>query len=286
VREPQGGDRQAARKESVPTRWAEAPPELGELLALATDLVHDAGQLHTEGLASTLRVKTKSSPTDMVSDVDHRAERLIVGRLADLRPGDAVFGEEGSRSESSTGVRWVIDPLDGTTNYVYGYPAFAVSIGVEIDGQPRIGVVYDSSAGHLYQAISGLGARCDGRPIRARRQDDLSQALVATGFSYDASQREKQGLAAATILGRVRDMRRSGSAALDLCHIAAGHLDAFWELDLSPWDYAAGSIIAREAGAEVAFLQAAHGRGPAVVAVHPTLMPAFLGLLRDAGALA
>ncbi len=267
-------------------RRAEPPPDLGELLALATDLARDAGRLHTEGLESALHIETKSSPTDMVSHIDHEAERLIVGRLADLRPGDAVFAEEGSRSESSTGVRWVIDPLDGTTNYVYGYPAFAVSIGVEVDGQARIGVVYDSSAGHLYEAVSGLGARCDGRPIRARRQDDLSQALVATGFSYDASQREKQGLATATILGRVRDMRRSGSAALDLCHIAAGHLDAYWELDLSPWDYTAGSVIAREAGAEVAFLQPAHGRGPAVVAAHRALMPAFLKLLREAGALA
>jgi myo-inositol-1(or 4)-monophosphatase len=222
----------------------------------------------------------------MVSHIDHAAERLIVGRLAESRPGDAVFAEEGSRSESSTGVRWVIDPLDGTTNYVYGYPAFSVSIAVEIEGEPRIGVVYDSSAGHLYEAISGLGARCDGRPIRAREQTDLSRALVATGFSYDASQRELQGRATATVLGRVRDLRRSGSAALDLCHIAAGHLDAYWELDLSPWDYAAGGVIAREAGAEVAFAPPAHGRGPAVAAAHPALMPAFMELLREAGALA
>ena len=268
------------------THWTDAPPDLQELLALAADLARDAGRLHTEGLESALRIETKSSPTDLVSHIDHEAERLIVGRLAHVRPGDAVFAEEGSRSESSTGVRWLIDPLDGTTNYVYGYPAFAVSIGVEIEGQARIGVVYDSSAGHLYEAIGGFGARCDGRPIRAREQTELSQALVATGFSYEAAQRERQGLATAKVLGRVRDMRRGGSAALDLCHIAAGHLDAYWELDLSPWDYAAGSVIAREAGADVRFAQPAHGRGPAVVAAHPALMPAFLALLREAGALA
>jgi myo-inositol-1(or 4)-monophosphatase len=268
------------------TPWAGAPSDLRELLALASDLARDAGRLHTDGRESSLRIKTKSSPTDLVSHIDHEAESLIVGRLARERPGDAVFAEEGSRSESSTGVRWVIDPLDGTTNYVYGYPAFAVSIGVEIGGQPRLGVVYDSSAGLLYEAIAGSGARCDGQPIRAREQADLSQALVATGFSYEAAQRELQGLATARVLGRVRDMRRGGSAALDLCHIAAGRLDAYWELDLSPWDYAAGSVIAREAGAEVTFSQPAHGRGPAIVAAHPALMPAFLALLREAGALA
>jgi myo-inositol-1(or 4)-monophosphatase len=268
------------------TDLAGAPPGLRELLALATDLARSAGQLHAEGLESALRIETKSSPTDLVSHIDHEAEHLIVGRLAQVRPGDAVFAEEGSRSESSTGVRWLIDPLDGTTNYVYGYPAFAVSIGVEIEGQPRIGVVYDSSAGRLYEAVAGWGVQCDGRPIRAREQPRLAQALVATGFSYDAAQRELQGLATAKVLGRVRDMRRGGSAALDLCHIAAGHLDAYWELDLSPWDYAAGSVIAREAGADVQFARPVHGRGPAVVAAHPALMPEFLALLREAGALA
>jgi myo-inositol-1(or 4)-monophosphatase len=169
---------------------------------------------------------------------------------------------------------------------VYGYPAFAVSIGVEVDGEPAVGVVNDTSAGHLYQAVAGCGARCDGRLLRARRQTDLSQALVATGFSYDAAQREQQGLATAHVLGRVRDIRRAGSAALDLCQLAAGHVDAYWELDLSPWDYAAGALVAREAGAQVVFPAPAHGRGPAVVGAHETLLPALLELLREAGALA
>jgi myo-inositol-1(or 4)-monophosphatase len=183
-------------------------------------------------------------------------------------------------------VRWIVDPLDGTTNYIYGYPAFAVSIAVEIEGRPAIGVVYDSSAGRLYEAVDGCGAYCDGRRLRARDQGDLSRALVATGFSYEAAQRERQGAATAYVLGRVRDIRRGGTAALDLCHVAAGHVDAYWELDLSPWDYAAGSVIAREAGATVDLARGAHGRGPAVVAAHPSLMPAFAGLLHEAGALA
>lgn len=266
--------------------WADAPIHLQELLALATDLARAAGQVHAKGRRSTLRLETKSSPTDLVSQIDREAERLIVARLRELRPDDAVLGEEGALGHGTSGVRWIIDPLDGTTNYVYGYPAFAVSIAVEIEGQPQIGVVYDSGAGRMYRAIGGFGAACDDQPIHVRDQPDLSTALVATGFSYDAAQRERQGAVVARVLGRVRDIRRGGAAALDLCHLAAGHVDAYWELDLSPWDYAAGGVIAAAAGAEVAFPPAAHGRGPAVVAAHRALLPEFLALLRQAGALA
>jgi myo-inositol-1(or 4)-monophosphatase len=266
--------------------WAEAPVHLQELLALATDLAREAGQIHSDGMTRALRIETKSSPTDLVSQIDKESERLIVERLREARPDDAVLGEEGALGEGTSGVRWVIDPLDGTTNYIYGYPAYAVSIAVEVDGQPQIGVVYDSSAGRMYRAISGFGAVCDDRPIHVREQPDLATALVATGFSYEAAQRERQGAVVARVLGRVRDIRRGGTAALDLCHVAAGHVDAYWELDLSPWDYAAGGVIARAAGAEVAFPRAAHGHGPAVVAAHPALMPAFVGLLRETGALA
>ena len=270
----------------APDTWAAAPIHLQELLALANDLARDAGQVHVEGARSALRIETKSSPTDLVSQIDKESERLIVERLGEARPDDAVLGEEGALGEGTSGVRWVIDPLDGTTNYIYGYPAYAVSIAVEIDGQPQIGVVFDSSAGRMYRAISGFGAVCDDQPLHVREQAALATALVATGFSYEAAQRELQGAVVAQVLGRVRDIRRGGTAALDLCHVAAGHVDAYWELDLSPWDYAAGSVIARAAGAEVAFLRAAHGHGPAVVAAHSSLMPAFLELLREAGALA
>ena len=266
--------------------WADAPIHLQELLALAGDLARAAGQIHAEGRHSALRIETKSSPTDLVSQVDREAERMIVERLRELRPDDAVLGEEGALGQGTSGVRWVIDPLDGTTNYVYGYPAFAVSIAVEVEGQPQIGVVFDSSAGRMYRAIGGFGAECDGQAIRARKQPDLSTALVGTGFSYEAAQRERQGSVVAQVLGHVRDIRRGGAAALDLCHVAAGHVDAYWELDLSPWDYAAGAVIAQEAGAEVAYPRAAHGHGPAVVAAHHSLMPAFLELLHDTGALA
>jgi myo-inositol-1(or 4)-monophosphatase len=263
-----------------------APLELRELLALASDLALQAGRVHAEGRRQTLTIETKSSPTDVVSQVDKAAERLIVERLRAERPGDALLAEEGSLLQGQSGVRWVVDPLDGTTNYVYGYPAYAASIAVEVGERPAVGVVYDSSAGRLYRAIAEHGAVCDDVPLHARELDDLSRALVATGFSYDAAQRSRQGAVVAAALPRIRDIRRGGTAALDLCRVAAGEVDAYYELDLSPWDYAAGSLIAREAGAAVEHLPAAHGRGPAVVAAHPSLMPAFLGLLREAGALA
>ncbi len=262
-----------------------APRHLQELLALAGDLAHDAGQVHIDGLRSALRIETKSTQSDLVSQVDREAERLIVDGLRKARPDDALLAEEGSQKSGTTGVRWVIDPLDGTTNYVYGYPAFAVSIAVEIAGEPRIGVVYDSSAGHMYQALVGFGAVCDERPLRVGEPPAISNALVATGFSYEAAQREHQGLVVSRIVGRVRDIRRGGSAALDLCHVAAGHVDAYWELGLSPWDYAGGGVIAREAGADVRFLAVANRKGPAVVAAPPALMPDFLSLLGETGAL-
>jgi len=266
--------------------FAAAPPELRELLALASDLALQAGRVHSEGRRQALTLETKSSPTDVVSQVDKEAERLIVERLRAERPGDSLLAEEGSLLTGDSGVGWVVDPLDGTTNYVYGYPAYAASLAVEVAGRTAVGVVYDSSSGRLYRAVAGHGAVCDDRPIRARCESDLSRALVATGFSYDAAQRVRQGAVVAAAVGSIRDIRRGGTAALDLCHVAAGEVDAYWELDLSPWDYGAGTLIAREAGAAVEHLAAAHGRGPAVVAAHPALMPAFLELLRDAGALA
>ena len=218
--------------------------------------------------------------------MDKAAERLIVDRLRDQRPDDAVLGEEGTSRDGTSGVRWVVDPLDGTTNYVYGYPAYSVSIAVEIDGEAQVGVVLDSSSGRLYRAVAGSGAVCDDRPIRARVPDGPGDALSSPPASRTASaQREFEGAVLAALLGRIRDIRRSGSAALDLCHLAAGEVDAYWELDLSPWDFAAGVLIAREAGADVVLAPAAAAPDRAVVGAHPSLMPAFLELLREAGAL-
>jgi len=258
---------------------------LRELRDLARDLALRAGREHLAGRLEPLDIERKSSPTDLVSQVDRRAEEAIVAGVASARPRDAILAEEGTLSTGSSGVRWIIDPLDGTTNYVYGYPASCVSIGVEIDGELRIGGVHEPVADRTHEAIRGCCATCDGRPLAVRRQPDLSHALVATGFSYDAALRGVQGIAVARVLPRVRDIRRAGSAALDLCHVAAGRVDAYYELDLNPWDCAAGIVIAGEAGADVRMAAAEQGRGPAVVAASPELMPSLCALLADAGVL-
>ncbi|HQJ98096.1 MAG TPA: inositol monophosphatase family protein [Thermoleophilia bacterium] len=258
---------------------------LEELRALARDLALRAGEEHRAGSSETLETESKSSPTDLVSQVDRRTEEVLVAALTRARPHDAIVAEEGTLVSGSTGVRWLIDPLDGTTNYLYGYPVFCVSIAVEVDGRLQVGVVHETPTGHTYEAVAGEGAVCDGRPIAVRRSAALDTALVATGFSYDPELRGRQGAALAHILPRIGDVRRGGSAALDLCQVAAGHLDGYFELDLGLWDYAAGSVIAAAAGADVRHIAAASGRGPAVVAAAPALMPPLLALLADAGVL-
>jgi myo-inositol-1(or 4)-monophosphatase len=265
--------------------FAASPPELRELLALASDLALQAGRIHDDGRRQVLTIETKSSPTDLVSQIDKAAERLIVDRLRTERPDDAILGEEGTSHPGTSDVRWVVDPLDGTTNYIYGYPAYSVSIAAEVGGDVQVGVVLDSSSGRLYRAVAGAGAVCDDRAITVRVPESLGTALVATGFSYSSVERELEGSVVSAVLPRIRDIRRSGSAALDLCHLAAGEVDAYWELDLSPWDFAAGVLIAREAGAEVLLAPSAGGKGRAVVGTHASLMPAFSALLGDAGAL-
>ncbi len=258
---------------------------LEAFLSLARDLALRAGREHLAGRSERLEVESKSSPTDLVSQVDRRAEEVIVAGLARARPHDAILAEEGTLASGSTGVRWLVDPLDGTTNYVYDYPASCVSIAVEVDGDLRVGVVHEPYADRTYEAVAGQGAVCDGRSLAVRRGVELSEALVATGFSYDAVQRGLQGAALERILPRIRDIRRAGSAALDLCQVAAGRVDAYYELHLKPWDYAAGTVIAREAGAEVRVTAAAHGPGPTVVAASPGLMPPLFALLAGAGVL-
>ena len=239
--------------------------------------------MHAAGARGRLRIETKSSSTDMVSQVDREAERLIVDGLLRARPHDAILAEEGSAREGTSGVRWVIDPLDGTTNFVYGYAAYGVSIAVEVNGAAQVGVVLDSALGLMYEAIAGHGAWCGDQRLTVREQTDLSHALLATGFSYDANERRRAGVALGSILGRVRDIRRSGSAALDLCHLAAGRLDGYYEVGLSPWDHAAGAVIAREAGADVRHLAASAAGEQTIVAAHPSLMAPLLALLAEAG---
>jgi myo-inositol-1(or 4)-monophosphatase len=200
-------------------------------------------------------VRAKSTPTDPVTVVDTDTERLLRDRLAQLRPGELVLGEEGGGSPGPRGaVSWVLDPVDGTVNFVYGVPAYGVSVGAQIDGASIAGAVADVAAGRLYSAGLGLGAHVvDAGGTRSRLRcndiDDLSMALVGTGFGYAPDRRRRQAALLAELLPTVRDVRRIGSAALDLCRVAEGQLDAHYEHGLNVWDWAAGALIAAEAGA-------------------------------------
>lgn len=247
-------------------------PDLSELLELATALATDAGALLLDGLARRPNdVATKTSSTDMVTEMDRAAERLIVEGLAGARPDDAILGEEGSRRDGSSGVRWLIDPLDGTTNYLYGVPAFTVSIAAEVDGQGVLGVVVDPSHGDTFTAVRGGGAYCNGAAIAVSGASDLATSLVATGFSYLPEERARQAQALQRVLPAVRDIRRLGAASLDLCLVACGRVDAYYESVLQPWDVAAGIVIATEARATVEGLDGGPPTTGSVLAATPAL---------------
>ena len=208
-------------------------------------------------VADGAAVRTKTSRTDPVTLADTEAEHLIRRRLAGLRPGDPVLGEEGGGSaQPGVGaVRWVVDPIDGTVNFLYGIPSYAVSVAAQVDGISVAGAVADVECGEIYSAATGLGAHIlaggERRPLRCNRVDELSMALLGTGFSYLPHRRAAQAALLARLLPEVRDVRRIGSAALDLCMVAAGRLDAHYEHGLQEWDWAAGALIAVEAGAVV-----------------------------------
>jgi myo-inositol-1(or 4)-monophosphatase len=240
-------------------------------------------------------VRSKTTPTDPVTVVDMETERLLRDRLAQLRPGDPILGEEGggpvdAGATPAGAVTWVLDPIDGTVNFVYGIPAYAVSVGVQVDGVSVAGAVADVVAGRVYSAAVGLGAHVtDGQGTRALRctpVDDLSMALLGTGFGYSVRRRTTQAALLAQMLPAVRDVRRIGSAALDLCMVAAGRLDAFYEHGLQLWDCAAGALIAAEAGARV-FLPPRYGSGAGlVVAAAPGIADQLMAALQRFNGLA
>ncbi len=250
-----------------------------QLLALALEAAAAAGALLLEALAQApAQVDTKTSLTDMVSELDVASENLIARTILAARPDDAILGEEGGVSGPGTsGVRWVVDPLDGTTNYLYRFPAWAVSIAAERDGDVAVGVVHDPTHGETFSAVTGEGAWCNGRPLRVDGAPTLAVSLLGTGFGYDADVRTVQGALLARVLPLVRDVRRAGAAALDLCWVAAGRLDAYYERGLQPWDWAAGMLVAREAGAAVCVLD----DGTAVIAP-PHLHQPLVDLLTSA----
>ncbi len=259
--------------------------DLAALETLAVRAAAAAARVHHDGLSHVQSAEAKSSPTDMVTEVDREAERVIIDAIVGARPDDAILGEEGTDRAGTSGVRWIIDPLDGTTNYLYRFPAYAVSIGIEVDGRHAFGVVHDSSRDHVYVGGIGRPATCDGRPIAVRAAVAPGLALVATGFQYQPALRTRQADALRHVLPRVRDIRRAGSAALDLCALAAGQIDAYYELGLGAWDLAAGVAIAVAAGARVVSLPVPDTT-PLLVAAAPGLLEPLLALLTDAGMVA
>jgi len=201
-------------------------------------------------------VQSKSSDTDPVTDVDRESEDIVIAMLAEHRPDDGVLGEEGADTAGTTGVRWVVDPLDGTVNYLYGLPSYAVSIAAQYEGTTIAAVVHDTALDTVYVASLGHGATRDGRPIAPNIVKDPTSALVATGFGYEADARAKQAATLAGFLPHVRDIRRAGSAAVDLCWTACGLVDAYYEVGPNLWDVAAGALIVAEAGGRVSHDQA------------------------------
>jgi myo-inositol-1(or 4)-monophosphatase len=255
------------------------------LRLLAESTAREAGALLLTGLhQARTEVSTKSTATDMVSEMDRASEALIVKRLLDARPADGMVGEEGTERAGTSGVRWIVDPLDGTTNYLYGLAGFGVSIAAEQDGTVVAGVVLDVVHDELFAASRGGGATLDGTPIIASSAMDLPRALIATGFSYSAERRARQAAALVEVLPHVRDIRRFGAAAVDLCAVACGRVDGYFERGLAQWDLAAGGLIASEAGASVTDLRGGPPRPDSVLACAPGIAADLLDLLTKAGA--
>jgi myo-inositol-1(or 4)-monophosphatase len=253
--------------------------DLDATLALATDLAREAGALALAMRFGVEELESKSSPTDTVTAADKAVEALLLAALSSVRPEDGVLGEEGAASTGTSGVRWVLDPIDGTVNYLYGIPQWAVSIGVEDASGGLVGVVYDPSKDELWQAVRGGGAVLNGARVRCSAVSELGQALVGTGFGYEARRREVQALLLPDLLPNVRDIRRLGAGSLDLCGVAAGRLDAYFEQGLSPWDLSAGGLIAVEAGAVVSGLRGRPAGWELVVASAPGVFEALHALL-------
>ena len=255
------------------------PALLEELLVLATRLAREAGALALSMREGVETGPSKSSPTDVVTAADRAVERLLVDGIRAARPQDGLLGEEGASVEGTTGLRWVVDPIDGTVNYLYGIPHWAVSVAVEHERRAVVGVVLDAPKGELFTAVRGRGASLDGRRLACTSATDLGHALVATGFGYDARRRAVQAELATHVLPRVRDLRRLGAGALDLCAVAAGRVDAYFEQGLSPWDLSAGGLVATEAGATLTGLAGDPAGYPMVVCSAPRVHAALHDLL-------
>lgn len=256
-----------------------------ELLAVAQNAAAQAVELIHENRPSQLVRQTKSSTTDEVTQMDRASETLIRAIIERARPADSVIGEEGDPLEGTTDVTWWIDPIDGTTNYVYDYPGYAVSIAAQVGDEMYAGVVADPTHRRTYSAALARGSYCNGEPIHLPAETpELPKTLVATGFGYDPLDRAAQGEAVGKLLPQIRDIRRLGAAAPDLCLVASGRVDAYYERGLAMWDLAAGLLIASEAGAASGAIDGGPAKPDSVLVAHPTRFEELQILLNDVGA--
>jgi myo-inositol-1(or 4)-monophosphatase len=251
---------------------------------VAIEVARAAGDLLRGELRAPRHITFKGSPTNLVTEMDARAEGLIVDRLLGAFPGDAILAEERGARPGRSGRRWIIDPVDGTTNYAHGLPAYAVSIALEVDGRVALGVVYDPSHDELYVAERGAGAVCNDRPLAVSRTTTLDASLLTTGFPYDIRVNPDNNLKEYAVFAtRSRAVRRFGSAVLDLAWVAGGRYDGFWELRLGPWDVAAGALLVEEAGGRVTGLTGAplDLTAPTLLATNGLIHDAMLAILKD-----
>jgi myo-inositol-1(or 4)-monophosphatase len=268
-----------------PLTAGDLPADPAELADLALRTAVAAADMVRAERRAGFGVETKSTDTDMVTSLDKASDVLIRRLLLDARPDDGLLTEEDAEHAGSTGIVWIVDPIDGTTNFVYGHPPYAVSIGAAVGGRPIAGAIVEISADDRYHAWLGGGSHRNGAQLRLGEPPALAQALISTGFAYDPRRREAQAAVVARIVGQVRDIRRLGAAAYDLCSVAVGRIDGYYEHGLNAWDLAAGEIIAAEAGAAVEHLRG----GPAlpldgIIAAHPALVGPLRDLLLAHGA--
>lgn len=249
-------------------------------LTVAVQAAHAAGAIHLKYLGKVAQIRSKSTYSDLVTEADSEAEQAIRNIIAAAYPDHAVLGEEeGQQGESE--FRWIVDPLDGTVNYAHGYPVFCASVGLEIAGKRTVGAIFDPTRNELFTALLGHGAFLNGQPIQVSRTPSLTTpALVSTGFPYDTTG-DRNLVHVSKLLKLGVPVRRPGAAALDLCNVACGRMDAFWEYGLKPWDSAAGSLLVEEAGGKISDAAGTHTPyGEMMVATNGLLHAELLGILQ------
>jgi myo-inositol-1(or 4)-monophosphatase len=259
---------------------------IDQFAQIGTSAALSAGKLLMEKLRTGFSISHKGA-TNLVTEVDVAAEKLIVSRILESFPDHAILAEENYASAERGEHTWIIDPIDGTTNYAHGYPVFAVSIGLEIHGELAWGVVYNPNLEEVFTARRGAGAFCNGAPLRVSRTTDLGLSLLATGFPYDIRTTKGNLGHFIDFMLRSQAVRRGGSAAMDLCYVAAGRFDGFWEVELHPWDCAAGFLIVREAGGKVTDFSGAHSSiyCPEVVASNGLIHDQIIEVLHEGSSL-